>query len=366
MKVECIKEKISAALNKAERVTGKNLTLPILSCIFLEAKNNALLIRATNLDIGIEVSIPVKVIEPGSVAVPGSVVSQFINTVQGDKSVILETNETTLFISSGPSQASIKTSPTDEYPTVPRVTDGKTIKISSEEMVSGLKSVWYSASNSSMKPELASVFIYSDDGDLVFVATDSFRLAEKRVHTKNKIDISGILIPFKNIPDIIRVLDEVKTDVEVSFTKNQISFTSNGIYLMSRIVDGSFPDYKQIIPKEATTETVLLKQDFMQTLKVSNIFSDTFNQVKMKVFPAEKTLEIQTKNATIGENTSRVQAAVNGENIDINFNYKYIIDCFQSIHSDSVSLSFNGMNKPLIIRGVGDRTFTYLVMPMNR
>ena len=109
-----------------------------------------------------------------------------------------------------------------------------------------------------------------------------------------------------------------------------------------------------------------MKQDFINILKLSNIFSDSFNQINIKVSPKDKIFEIRSKNATVGENVNRVDAAISGEEIEINFNHKYIIDCFQSIDSDSVSLSFNGLNKPMVIRGTSDKSFTYLVMPMNR
>ena len=149
--------------------------------------------------------------------------------------------------------------------------------------------------------------------------------------------------------------------------KNLISFEAHGVYVVSRIIDGVFPDYKQIVPKEFTTEVVALKQDFMNALKISNIFSDKFNQVRLIIDPKGKKFEVQTKNSDVGENSTIIDAAITGEKMEINFNYKYIADCFQSIDADSLSLQLSGTNKPMVIRPVsGDQTFTYLVMPMNR
>ncbi|MFA6446258.1 MAG: DNA polymerase III subunit beta [Candidatus Paceibacterota bacterium] len=366
MKIECVKEKLGLALAKADRITGKKLTLPILSCILLEAKNNTLFIRATNLDLGIELSIPVKVEKEGVVVIPNSVLTRFISSTQGEKNIKIEALEGVISVSTGSSKASIKTFAKEDFPTIPQVSDTKTIKIESRDIVLGLRSVWYSASTSSMKPELSSIFVYSDNNELIFVATDSFRLAEKKVSTKKKIDIAPILIPFKNSIDIIKVLEEESGEITIVSTKNQISFMSQGMYLVSRVVDGAFPDYKQIVPKEFTTEVVVLKQDLLNIFKISTIFSDTFNQINIKALPKEKKIQIQTKNSEVGENSNNLDAALNGEDVDINFNYKYINDCFQSITTDSVSLAFNGPTKPLVIRGVGDRTFMYLVMPMNR
>ncbi|MFA7252390.1 MAG: DNA polymerase III subunit beta [Candidatus Paceibacterota bacterium] len=366
MKVECSKEKFCSAVSKSEKVTGKNMTLPILSCILIEAKNNLMIFKATNLDLGIEVSIPAKVSKEGLVAVPGSVLNGFLANLSSDNNLLIEEKDGNLHISNGSSQATIKSHPTDDFPSIPRVKDGKSHEISSSEFVKGLKAVNYSASFSSIKPELSSVYIHADSEGLLFVATDSFRLAEKRIKGKKTEDFGQILIPFKNVNDLLKIIGDEKDLLEINFTKNQISLTYKDTYIVSRVIDGIFPDYKQIIPKEFKTEVVLLKQDLINTLKISNIFSDSFNQINIKVSPSDKKLELKTKNTNIGENVNKLSAVITGEAIEINFNYKYIIDCFQSIDSDSVSLSFNGLNKPMVIRGVSDKTFTYLVMPMNR
>jgi DNA polymerase-3 subunit beta len=366
MKIECIKEKLHMAVSKAEKVVSKNLNLPVLSCLLFETKGNNLIIRSTNLDLGLEISIPVKVEQEGKVAIPAQVLSSFLNNLSDDKNIVLETVENTLKIYSSSSEANIKTLSTDDFPTVPMIDEGKTCKISSKDLISGIKSVIYSSSTSSVKPELSSVYIYSNgDEGLVFVATDSFRLAEKTIKTRKVIDLPGVLIPFKNASDILKIFDDVDEEIEINSTKNQISFNFNGLYLVSRVIDGNFPDYKQILPKERKTKVTVLKQDLINSLKISNIFSDNFNQMNI-VVKNGKNIQIKTKNLNIGENTNKIEADIEGEEIEANFNYRYIVDCLGSIASDSIILSLNGINKPLVIQGSSDKTFTYLVMPMNR
>ncbi len=366
MKAECIKEKICSAVSKIDKVTGKNMTLPILSCILIEAKGNFLILKATNLDLGIEIKISAKILKEGKVAVPGAVLNSFLTNLSGDNNLIIEEKEGNLHLLSSNTQTTIKSFPSDDFPTIPKVLDGQNHEINTRDFVKGLKSVWYSASLSSIKPELSSIYIYSKNEGLCFVATDSFRLAEKKIKFKKSGEIEQILIPFKNVVELLKIINEEKEDIEVNLSKNQISFSYNGIYIVSRVIDGVFPDYQQIIAKEFKTEVIILKQDLINTLKLSNIFSDNFNQITISVIPKEKTLEIKTKNSDVGENINKLNATISGEAIEINFNYKYIIDCFQSIDSDTVSLSFNGLNKPMVIKGVSDNSFTYLVMPMNR
>lgn len=366
MKIECIKEKLHLAVSKAEKIVGKNINLPVLSCLLFETKGNFLVIRSTNLDLGLEISIPVKVLEEGKVAVPANIISMFLNNLNDDKNIFIETNDNILKISSSTSEASIKTVSSEDFPTVPMIDEGKTCKVNSKELIDGIKSVIYSASMSSVKPELASVYIYTNEDGLVFVSTDSFRLAEKVVKTRKVVDLNSVLIPFKNASDILKIIDNVDIEIEINSTKNQISFSFDGLYLVSRVIDGNFPDYKQILPKEEKTKVIVLKQDLINSLKISNIFSDNFNQMNIKAQVGQKNIEVKTKNSNIGENTNKIEANIEGESIEVNFNYKYIVDCLSSIVSDSVSLSFNGVNKPLVVRGTTDKTFTYLVMPMNR
>ena len=159
---------------------------------------------------------------------------------------------------------------------------------------------------------------------------------------------------------------QIQGEIKILFNKNQISFSSNNVYLTSRVIDGIFPDYAQIIPKEFKTECVVLKQDLLNALKLSNIFSDKFNQVNLKIKPKEKVFELSSQNNEIGENKTYLDAAVSGEEVEVSFNYKYFIDCLQSINSDSVSIKFNQSVKPMVISGVSDNSFLYLIMPMNR
>jgi DNA polymerase-3 subunit beta len=366
MKIQCTKEKIQRAVQKAERITGKNATLPVLACLYIEAKDKKLNIRATNLDIGVEITIPVKVEREGVVAVPGQLFTSFIGSIAGDETITLELDGKNLHVHSERNETTIKALSEEDFPTIPQVSGEKNCIISSEALINGMKSVWYSASISSMKPELSSVYLYPDGSHLFFVATDGFRLAEKRVEVKNNDTFESVLVPYRNVAEIIKLLDGNISDVEVRFDEGQIAFVYDGVYIVSRIVDGSFPDYKQIIPKEDTTEVIVLKEEFLQALKLSNIFSDKFNQITMAISPDNGIFEITSKNLDKGENKNIVDATLRGDDVQISFNHKYISDCFTSMHSDSLTLYFNGNTKPLVVRGVGDNSFRYLVMPLNK
>lgn len=365
MKLECSINKIKNALVAVERITGKNLTLPVLSSILWVATNKTLKLRSTNLSIGIEVNIPAKIEKEGTVAIRGDILSSLFSMLSGDGNVSFELINNNLSVKTKSSTILLKSTPYEDFPTIPLIT-GENFLIPSKKLIEGIKSVYYSAAISEIKPEIGSIYIYPEDDLLVFVSTDSFRLAEKKIKIKQKLSFGGILIPFKNATEIIKVFDSVDEDIKITLQKNQISFSTGEIYLTSRIVDGNFPDYKQIIPKNSSTEVIVLKQDLISSLKISNIFSDKFNQITITVNPSEKIFEIEAKNVDIGENTTLLNGNLSGENVSANFNYKYVIDCFQSITADSLNIQLNGNNRPMIIHPVGDSSFMYLVMPMNR
>ncbi|MBU1046343.1 DNA polymerase III subunit beta [Patescibacteria group bacterium] len=365
MKIKCITEKLINAVSKTEKMIGRNMNLPVLNCILLEAKANKLVLKATNLDLGVEISINAEVSEEGIIAVPGVIFKNLLSNISNEK-INLEVKNENLFIITNSNTSTIKAQSNEDFPSIPKIKGEKKISLDSKQLTKGLKSVWYSASISTIKPELSSVCINIEDDFIYFIATDSFRLAETKIPVISKENIENILIPFKNVPDIIKVFDDIDGDIDIEISKNQISFTYNGIYLTSRIVEGSFPDYKQLIPKEFTTEAVVLMEDFIKVFKLINIFSDKFNQVNFNIEPSNKKFEITSRSDEVGENINNVSAALSGEDLGLHFNYKYITDCFQSIHTDSIMLQFNGIGKPMIIRGVSDNQFLYLVMPMNK
>jgi DNA polymerase-3 subunit beta len=365
MKIECSVDKIKNAISQVEKITGKNLTLPVLSSILLIASGKSLKLRSTNLSLGIEIEIGAKIEKEGTLAISGSVLNAIFSNILQNENVFLEQQDENLLIKTKKSQIKLKSQPHDDFPTIPVVV-GNSFEIEAKKLIEGIKSVYYSSSVSDIKPEISSVFMYTNGENLVFVSTDSFRLAEKKIKVKGLEEISGILIPFKNIGEILRVFGEIQGPIKVCFNKNQISFSSDNVYLTSRIIDGIFPDYRQIIPKESTSDVVVLKQDLLNALKLSNIFSDKFNQVNLKILPKEKVLELSSANNDVGENKTYLDAVINGENVELGFNYKYFLDCFQSITTDSVSIKLSGPSRPIVISPVSDSSFTYLIMPMNR
>ena len=257
MKITCEKKDLIKALSITEKITGTNPTLPILSCVLLIIKNNTLTIRSTNIELGIEVYISVKSEEDGIVAVPGNI---FYNTIQNtqDEIITIETQKDTILIQTKHSKTVLNIQPYDDFPSLPIIQNDVIYTLKLENLIKGIESVIYSASHSTIKPELSSVYVYEHDKKIFFVATDSFRLAEKttQIKEKNTLDKS-FLLPLRNANEILRILNQIQeSDILVKVDKNQISFECKNIFITSRIIDGVFPDYKQIIPKDYITKNI--------------------------------------------------------------------------------------------------------------
>lgn len=365
MRATCSKENLKEAIFLCEKISGKNLTLPVLNNILILVENKNLKLISTNLEIGIEIEIPAKIEKKGNVAVPAGIVNSFISNLSGNENITLESQNNNLLISTLNSSTLIKGQPANDFPSLPKTEKKKEIEIPLKDIILGLKSVWYAASFSNIKPEISSIYVHSSKKTpFVFVATDSFRLAEKKFKHSFE-EFEGILLPVKTVAEILRIFDGKEGKVKLIFDKNQIFIILDNIKFVSRLTEGAFPDYKQIIPGKFITDVVLDKSLLVNTLKTAGIFSGKLNEVNISVGPDNGSIIIKTSSADAGEHTVNVPAKVTGKELKMTFNHKYIFDCLQHINSKQALLRFSGENMPLVIAGADDSSFQYLVMPMN-
>ena len=366
MKIEVVKDKLQRVVSRASRLATKHPSLPILSNLLLIAKRGTLTVRATNLDMGVEYTIPVRVERDGAATAPAAVFASFVSNLVGVKNVVVELKEGKLFVATAGASAHIHSSSTDEFPTIPKA-EHISFTLDPKTLLKGLRAVQYAGALGNLKPELSSVYLYQDGEALVFAATDSFRLAEERIPLKKAASaFAPVLVPLKNVTEFIRILEEEHDEIRVFIGNGQFSIEGTGLLATSRLTEGSFPDYRQIIPSAFAAEAVALKEDVVSALRLTALFSDRFNQLHLSLDPKKKAFEVSAKSGGLGESAALIPAALSGEAVQSNFNHRYIMDCLPAISGDSVSFRFSGENKPLLVSGVGNTSFRYLVMPMNR
>lgn len=364
MKISIPHQKLIQTLEIISRVSTKHVTLPVLQCVLISAEAGRIVFRATNLEISIEVVVEGEIKEEGTIAVPASTLLQSVQFLT-EKDIILRVEESILSIEGVHTQTSIKSIPHSEFPTIHRV-EQVGVEVNASMFAFGIKTAAFSASQTSIKPELGSVFVQQKkEHSLTFVATDSFRLMEKTVPQKGLVLASSFLLPQKNALELARVCDLLGGTPQLMVTENQCSVLfSDGTYITSRLVGGSFPDYEQIIPKEYVTTVVILKDDLLKALKKTNIFLNKFMQVSVAI--TEKHLTVSSQNSEIGHTTDTLKASVTGEELNLNFNQQYILDPLSHIQDESITMKFAGIGRPLVMCGVNDASLRYLVMPMNK
>ena len=365
MKISCFKKDLKEAVSVCERVSGKNLSLPVLNNILLEADDSGLKIVSTNLDLGVEIVIPVKIENNGKITVPAGILNSYLSNLSGNDKITLEVKDNNLVISTENNSTLIKSQPADDFPNIPKLKTDNVFSLPTIDFISGLKSVFYSCSLSNIKPEISSVYLYSNKANmLTFTATDSFRLAEKKINYFFD-NFGPILIPFKTVVEIIRIFDEKDGNINIIFNKNQINIKKDNIVFVSRLIDGVFPDYNQIIPKKFNTNIIIKKDVFINSLKLSGVFSGKLNEINLSINSGDDFFIIKTSNNELGENMTKIPTKITGESVKISFNHKYIYDFLLNINSEDIMLKFSGEGKPLLIMGNNDNTFQYLVMPMS-
>ena len=369
MKVSVPTKVLNDLISRTEKITSKKSALPILSNIYFQISGSELLIRATNLEIGIEGVITVEHeagdAQESSFALSASLVKNFLQQVRSSKKITLEIADGNVVFYSDMAEATIATVSAEEFPTLPEVGDDSevsSLKLSAEEFINGVAAVWYASATSTMKPELSSVYIHTHNNELFFVATDTFRLAEKVVSSDKVPDNVSLLIPQLNAQELTKVIRDDE-ELNIEFDQNLLQISQKNLRITARVVDGSFPDYRQIIPSEYTTEATVLFYDMENALKLSSVFADRYHQVTMEF--NDDSVVINSKGTEAGKSKAVIKASVDGESVSTRFNQRYLSEPLSSLRGDNLIMRLSP-NKPMMLSNPSDNTFRYLVMPMHQ
>ena len=360
------KKKFFEAVHIAARFAQrKNTTLPALSSILIIAGDDGIKMRATNLETGIDLKLEGECTTKGVVAIPATILQQIATSLTQEGKITIEHTGDIVSIISGTSKSSIKTTPYDDFPSIPFPENPKNrIVLSGVILRSLFTSIASCASSSTVRPELSSIYISIEGGVLTAVATDSFRLAEKKIPLINKGTQGKFLIPAKNALDIAQALPD--DDIIMSFDEHQCAFVGTTGMLVSRLTNAVYPDYRQIIPKESIVEAIMLRKDFENALKRTTIFSDLFQKVRINFDPKKNLFSFFARNIDIGESSETIPARISGSALELSFNHRYLSAVLSLTGAESISILAAGIGRPLIIKGIGDTSLLYLVSPMNQ
>jgi len=369
MKLIMIKNNLRDGLSAASRASGDNLKLPILKYALIEVSDQ-IRITATNLEIAITRIVPGKIIEKGKVAIPISTSLGLVSNIQSER-LNLETGGGQAVIKTDNYEASIQVLPKDDFPIIPKVKDlDKFIEVDAGILGDSLDQVMAATQISELRPELNSVLLDFSVDSLRLAATDSFRLAEKTIPSSQfKTNISesfNILIPLKTSQELLRVIEDGES-VKIFHDQNQVLFKTSKLELVSRLIEGNFPNYETIVPKSFATEAIVAREDLINALKLSGIFSSHSNEVTISISSNKKSMEIRSASQDVGENRYVLPVKANNELEKVGFNWRYLTDGLKALRTQDVFLGINSENnKPTIIKSPNEASYFYVVMPILR
>jgi DNA polymerase-3 subunit beta len=343
----------------------RSATLPALAGIALVAGDDGIKLRATNLETSIDFKVAGTIERTGVVVLPAITLKEITSSFSGTGTITIENAGDTVVITSSAGRSTLKTLPYEDFPTLPFPDAPQaTVSIPGTLLRTLITSVAGCASPSNVRPELASVLLSAEGGVLKAVATDSFRLAEKKITVSDTVAPFSILIPAKNALDIVQTIPD--STITMLVDEHQCAFSWPDGIVTTRLVSITYPDYAQIIPKNFVCEAQVLRKDFEAGARRTAIFSDSFQKIRLEISKDDKKISFSARNSDIGESSESVPASISGESVELSFNYRYLQAPLSLITNESLSLSAAGIGRPLVIRGVGDATFLYLVMPMNQ
>ena len=381
MKLTCTQENFKKAIYSTERVVGKQITLPILENILLETDHGMLKIAATNLEIGVFLKIGAKIEEEGTITVPARLLSNFVNNLPSESTVSLVVIDQTLHIESGSSKAQIKGLQAQDFPIIPEMEGDFLFSLPAQEMRDAIPRLAMCVSMDSTRPELTGFNLLLDKLEVKLAATDSFRLAEAVVtlikDNPQAYDIfiektGSIIVPLNTFSEVFRVIGNDTQEIKIGIEESQIFFQVDNVRIVSRLINGKYPPYQQIIPESFTTRVVLEKDALLRAVKISGIFTHSkAGEVKFTVNSEAKDIYVQSRAEEVGENKTILNAQIEGPDQEALFNPRYMTDGLQAIGTSHLVLLMNSGSSPAVLRMVqGEKreevfSYTYIIMPIK-
>ncbi len=364
MRFKIHQDTLSKGLTTVSRYTANKGQLPILANILIEADKGGVFLSATNLEMGIRVDIGGMVEVPGSITVPAKNLAEFVNSWPSG-TIELKLKEEKLTVKSSKSQATFATVDALEFPSIPRVEERESrgVEVPSQIFKEISQRVAFAASVDDSRPVLTGVKFIVDSSQLIVVATDGFRLSQKKLEA-NSSQLAPIILPARTIIELSKLAEEETVKMNVVSENNQVIFDLGKTQLTSRILEGNFPDVAKIIPKEFRTQATVDREEMLKAVKSAGIFARENNNIVKCLISGDQCL-VRATGSQVGENEATLDAEVSGDEIQISFNYKYLLDFLNSVSCERILMKFNESVSPAVFMEEKDETLIHLIMPVR-
>ena len=373
MKIKINQKKIKEGVNLTERISIKSSSLPILKNIMIKVQKNYINLIATDLEVGVKWWALAETEKEGEIVIPSGILSSFIGFLP-EKQVVLSSSKNNLLVDCDNFKTQIKGLSPEEFPIIPEVTEKASVLIDSSLLCKGLSQISDIPSFSTSRPEISGIFFSFEKDKLKMVATDSYRLGEKTINLDTSVkEKFSFILPQKAAKEVVNIFNEKEGELKIVFGVNQVLFETAmpgkkshpQIQLVSRLIDGDYPNYEEIIPSKSETKVIVDRNELVNQIKASSVFGGKVNEVKIKINPEKKGLEIFSESVETGEFHSFVPAQIKGKKEEISFNHRFLLEGLSSIKSSEVSFEINSSASPGVIKPVSGSDFLYIVMPIK-
>jgi DNA polymerase-3 subunit beta len=369
VKLSVMQENLSRGLQVVSRAVSARSTLPVLNNVLLRTEDGGLKLTATNLEIGITYWVPGKIETAGAMTVPARLLTDIVNGLPANERVDLEQQaQETLHITAGRFETHVKGIDAEEFPAIPSAGERPTTRIPQNVLRRALEEVTFAAATDEARPILTGVLARFEGNQLTLAAADNYRIAVKTIPVLDAVEETSVVVPARSLHELSRVLADTDDpiDLVLSPSRNQILFHLEGIDLVSRLIDGQFPNYQQVIPKSYTTRATVDRDQLLKAVRLASLIaSSSANIVKLHVGKDAETGVTVSAAADVGDNKSDVEAQVEGDGTTIAFNARYLIDVLANVATDQFSIELNGPLSPGVFRPVEDGQYVHVVMPVK-
>jgi|SRR3989344_2081071 len=372
MKIEILKENLKTGIAVVEKVIGKNISLPILDNVLMVSRDSFLNLISTDLETVIKFWVLTKVIKEGKLVIPAKLLSNFVSFLPNEK-ITLEEKSQDLLIECENLKTQIRGYNPEDFPIIPEFKDIEYLEVDNKNFCQSLSQIIDIPANSQARPEISGIYFSFSKNNLKIVATDSFRLAEKNITLEKSVKKEySFILPQRPAKEVVNILGSKDGSLKIYFSNNQVMFefpmkeaSHPQVQIISRLIEGEYPNYQEIIPNKFKTNFIIKRDDFLNQIKTASLFSGRVNEVSVSVKDDKKGVEIFAKNPDIGENTSNITAKVDGEPIKVSFNYRFLMEGLLHMKSSEVIFEISKEEGPCIIKPVGDFSYIYVVMPIK-
>lgn len=363
MKFSCTQENLHRGLQIVGHVATRNVSLPILNNVLLKAERGSLRLTATNLEIGVSCLVRAKVDQEGAFTVNGKLFADYVALLPAER-IDIELEEKALVVTAPQAKTTIRGQPAEEFPLIPAVKRTKVIRLPGADLKAAITRTIFAAAADEARPEISGIFLGTHDQTLTLAATDSYRLAEQKLKLSGTIPDLRAIVPQRALQEVLRTAGD--DPVEIAVEENQARFGYNDVELTTRLIEGQYPDYQQIIPRDHELTLEVTREEFVTAVKQASLFcKQGIYDVTLEV-DGQRVLRIRAANAQAGEHETRLTAKMQGKPLAIVFNYRYLLDGLSSLPTETVSLELGTPASPGLLRPKGSAASLYLIMPIRQ